>query len=218
MRRSSCVSGLCTPGVSTNTTCAAGCPGSPLPFFFNGTSSTPWIRVRVVCGLCVTIASFCPRRAFSNVDLPAFGRPTIDTKPERKAIPFIMRCQPRRDRIVSAKLAHMNLVAPRTPRKLALLLALSAPLSLAAEAPARFHSTEIHADRSVTFFYKDAAATKVTLALDGVAKPIPMEKDATGVWTVTTQPLTPEIYSYHFEADGDRRFDPTNPRTTINLV
>ena len=57
-----------------------------------------------------------------------------------------------------------------------------------------------------------------TLALDGVAKPIPMEKDATGVWTVTTQPLAPEIYGYHFEADGDRRLDPANPHFTINLV
>jgi enterochelin esterase family protein len=61
-------------------------------------------------------------------------------------------------------------------------------------------------------------ATKVTLALDGVAKPIPMEKDANGIWTVTTPPLTPEIYGYHFEADGDRRFDPSNPRMTLNLV
>jgi enterochelin esterase family protein len=88
----------------------------------------------------------------------------------------------------------MNVLAPRTACKFTLLLALSAPLSLAAQAPARFHSTEIHPDRSVTFSYKDAAATRVTLALDGVAKPIPMEKDATGIWTVTTQPLTPEIY------------------------
>jgi enterochelin esterase family protein len=38
------------------------------------------------------------------------------------------------------------------------------------------------------------------------------------VWTVTTQPLTPEIYGYHFEADGDTRLDPRNPHTTINLI
>jgi enterochelin esterase family protein len=112
----------------------------------------------------------------------------------------------------------MNVVA--TPaRKLVLLLVLSAPLSLAAQAPAaHFRSTEIHPDRSVTFSYKDAAATKVTLALDGVAKPIPMVKDAAGVWTYTTQPLPPEIYAYHFEADGDRRLDPDNPHTTISLL
>src|ERR1019366_4627375 len=45
------------------------------------------MRVRVVCGLCVTIASFCPSSAFSSVDLPALGRPMMDTNPERKGIP-----------------------------------------------------------------------------------------------------------------------------------
>ena len=123
-----------------------------------------------------------------------------------------------RNRSFSAKLARMNLLAPRIACKFSLLFALSAPVSLAAQAPAHFRSTDIHPDRSVTFSYKDAAATKVTLALDGVAKPIPMEKDAAGVWTVTTQPLTPEIYAYHFEADGDKRLDPANPHMTLNLV
>jgi enterochelin esterase-like enzyme len=116
----------------------------------------------------------------------------------------------------------MNLLRSCPPHKLtgslALLLLLSAPLSLAAQAPARFRSIDIHTDHSVTISYKDAAATRVTLTLDGVAKPIPMEKDATGVWSVTTQPLAPEIYGYHFESDGNRRLDPTNPRTTFNLV
>jgi enterochelin esterase-like enzyme len=79
-------------------------------------------------------------------------------------------------------------------------------------------STEVHPDRTVTFHYKDPAATKVTLSLEGVAKPIPMDKDADGTWTVTTAPLAPEIYSYHFEADGLKRLDPSNARTTINFV
>jgi len=81
-----------------------------------------------------------------------------------------------RNRNFSAKLARMNLLAPRIACKFSLLFALSAPVSLAAQAPAHFRSTDVHPDRSVTFSYKDAAATKVTLALDGVAKPIPMEK------------------------------------------
>ncbi len=116
----------------------------------------------------------------------------------------------------------MIFATPCAPRKsalvLALLLTLSGPLALVAQTPVRFHSTDIHPDHTVTFSYKDSAATKVTLALDGVAEPIPMGKDANGVWTVTTPPLTPEIYGYHFEADGDRRFDPANPRMTLNLV
>jgi hypothetical protein len=129
-----------------------------------------------------------------------------------------MRCLRYRVRGLSAKLATYELIAPGTIFKFTLLLTFSAALSLAAQAPARFRSTEIHTDHSVTFSYKDAAATKVTLTLDGVAKPIPMEKDATGIWSVTTQPLAPEVYSYHFEADGNRRFDPTNPRVSVNLL
>ena len=40
-------------------------------------------RLRVVCGLWVTMASFSPTSAFSRVDLPAFGRPTMETNPDR---------------------------------------------------------------------------------------------------------------------------------------
>jgi enterochelin esterase-like enzyme len=112
----------------------------------------------------------------------------------------------------------MNLFVPRAGCKFTLLFALVASLPLAAQTPPRFHSTVVHPDRTITFSYKEAAATKVTLSLEGIAKPIPMEKAETGIWTITTQPLPPEIYSYHFEADGDRRLDPSNPRTTINLV
>src|SRR5437764_1153358 len=52
------------------------------------------MRLRVVCGFRVTMASFSPTRAFSSVDLPALGRPMIETNPERKAIsgPDLFRC------------------------------------------------------------------------------------------------------------------------------
>src|SRR3954447_4540809 len=58
------------PGVSRKTICAS------------GVVTTPWIDVRVVCGLSATIATFCPTRAFRRVDLPALGRPMIETKPD----------------------------------------------------------------------------------------------------------------------------------------
>jgi enterochelin esterase-like enzyme len=116
----------------------------------------------------------------------------------------------------------MNLTQLRTvfrsARGLALLPIVSAPLFIAAQAIAPFCSTQIHPDRTVTFSYKDAAATRVELIVDGLPKPLPMEKDATGIWTATTPPLMPEIYAYHFEANGDFRLDPANPSTTINLV
>src|SRR5271169_1057128 len=60
------------------------CPAGRFPSF--STLTIPWMRFRVVCGLRVTIASFSPTRAFSRVDFPAFGRPIIETNPERNAM------------------------------------------------------------------------------------------------------------------------------------
>src|SRR3981081_2384121 len=44
------------------------------------------MRLRVVWGLGEIIASFSPTSAFSIVDLPALGRPRMQTKPERNGI------------------------------------------------------------------------------------------------------------------------------------
>jgi len=109
-------------------------------------------------------------------------------------------------------------VIRRIVRGLPLFSFASVPLFLAAQAIAPFHSIEVHPDRTITFAYKDSAATKVELVLGGLPKKLPMEKDASGIWTVTTPPLPPEIYGYHFEADGDFRLDPANPSTSVNLV
>ena len=152
-----------------------------------------------------------PQQRIQQRGFARIGATNDRDKPERKAIPPIMRCRPCRDRSLSAKLARMNFLALRTACKFAVLLAFFAPLSLPAQAPSRFHSprsTPTAASPSPT---KMPRLQGSPVALEGIAKPIPMEKNAAGVWTVTTQPLTPEIYSYHFEADGDRRLDPNNP-------
>src|SRR3989441_7661322 len=62
------------PGVSRKTTCAS------------GSVRMPRMRLRVVCGLGVTMATLAPTRAFSSVDLPTFGRPTMAAYPARWAI------------------------------------------------------------------------------------------------------------------------------------
>src|SRR5579872_54090 len=51
------------------------------------------MRLRVVWGLGEMIASFSPTRAFSRVDFPAFGRPRMQTKPERKGILVLYQFQ-----------------------------------------------------------------------------------------------------------------------------
>ena len=70
-RSPSAVTGLCSPGVSTKTSCTS------------GRVSTPRTRVRVVCGLSDTMLTFWPHIALTNVDLPTFGRPTSVTNPLR---------------------------------------------------------------------------------------------------------------------------------------
>jgi enterochelin esterase family protein len=102
--------------------------------------------------------------------------------------------------------------------KSAATLILFAPALTAAQNQPPFQSIHVHADRSVTFRYRDAAANRVELALEGQPRPLPMERDATGIWTITTRPLPPEIYGYHFESDGQYRLDPANTRIKPNLV
>ena len=85
---------------------------------------------------------------------------------------------------VSATLSRMNSAPARLVLKLCLLLV---PGLLQAQVPAYTPSTVIHPDRSVTFHYKDDGATTVLLGLEGLEKPVPMTKDAAGIWTVTTK-------------------------------
>ena len=59
------------PGVSRNTICVV------------SLVRTPRTCVRVVCGRSETIETFCPTSWFNSVDLPTFGRPTIETNPDR---------------------------------------------------------------------------------------------------------------------------------------
>jgi enterochelin esterase-like enzyme len=103
-----------------------------------------------------------------------------------------------------------------------LLPAVGIPAQKAATKPAPppppLLSHEVHPDRSVTFRFKDAAATKVELNLEGVARPIPMVRGDGGIWSYTTQPLAPEIYGYSFLDGGQSRIDPENHVLTENLV
>jgi enterochelin esterase-like enzyme len=76
---------------------------------------------------------------------------------------------------------------------------------------------EVHSDNSVTFRFRDPNAKEVSLDLEG-AKPVPMQKDDQGIWSVTTPPLTPDFYGYMFVADGVSLIDPANPLMKPNLL
>jgi enterochelin esterase-like enzyme len=110
------------------------------------------------------------------------------------------------------------LPATNTILSLALIMPLLISVLAHGQASPSFKSNEVHADGSITFRYKDPAAGKVLLSLEGAGKPLAMQKDSDGVWSVVTPPLPPEIYGYGFEVDGRPQIDPKNPVTKPNLI
>lgn len=78
-------------------------------------------------------------------------------------------------------------------------------------------SPEIQPDGKVTFRFFDPAAQRVLLSLQSLENPVPMEKGANGVWSVTVGPLTPEYYTYSFVVDRVSATDPSNPLSVTGL-
>lgn len=73
-------------------------------------------------------------------------------------------------------------------------------------------SPEIHADNSVTFRLTAPNANNVSVTGDFLAhgEEAKMTKDTDGVWSYTTPPLPPELYTYAFSVDGLQMNDPNN--------
>ncbi|WP_461137523.1 alpha/beta hydrolase [Spirosoma pomorum] len=71
-------------------------------------------------------------------------------------------------------------------------------------------SPQVNADKSVTFRYLAPKATDVKLSAQFEKAPLAMAKDAQGIWSVTTQPIKPDIYPYSFQVDGVTVMDPAN--------
>jgi len=78
-------------------------------------------------------------------------------------------------------------------------------------------SPEVNPDNRVTFRFRSPNAKEVLFVREG-EKPVPMQKDDQGVWSVTTGPLEPDFYGYSFEADGVSLIDPSNPLMKPNLL
>lgn len=71
----------------------------------------------------------------------------------------------------------------------------------------------VHTDGSVTFNFYDPAAQSVSVNGDFAEisyQELAMTQQTDGVWTVTTPPLAPELYSYSLTVDGQRFVDPAN--------
>ena len=77
----------------------------------------------------------------------------------------------------------------------------------------RVKSPIVNADGSVTFNFYDPTAQRVSINGDFKeisSQRLEMNKQDNGVWTVTTSPLNPELYSYSISVDGQRFVDPAN--------
>jgi len=81
-------------------------------------------------------------------------------------------------------------------------------------------SPEVRDDRTVTFRLKapDAQSVSLTggpvlLAIGKGNNPIPFEKGADGVWTLTVGPIKPNMYVYRLLVDGVAIVDPNNTLT-----
>src|SRR6267142_1211723 len=79
-------------------------------------------------------------------------------------------------------------------------------------------SPEVHSDHCVTFRFRGPNVKEVAVSFEGAAKPLPMQKDNAGVWSVTTEPLAPDYYGYTIIADGVGLFDPSNYAIKPNFL
>jgi enterochelin esterase family protein len=105
------------------------------------------------------------------------------------------------------------------PVALALLLCSAAALAQTPkQKPVAIQSHEVNPDSTITFRYKAPTAAKVMLSIDAFPKSLPMTRDESGIWSVTTPVLPPEFYQYSFYEDGMLRTDPLNPVFVRNLI
>jgi enterochelin esterase family protein len=98
-------------------------------------------------------------------------------------------------------------------------LALTAGFAAFAQTPpAAVVSPEVHSDNRVTFRFRAPNVKEVVLSLEGSPKDLAMQKDEQGVWSATTDALTPDFYGYAFVADGVHLIDPSNALLKPSLL
>jgi len=83
--------------------------------------------------------------------------------------------------------------------------------------PPPLATPEVHSDNSVTVRFRAINAQEVKLEREGT-EPVAMQKDESGVWSVTTPPLQPDYYGYSILVDGQRNIDPYNHLLQPNLL
>jgi enterochelin esterase-like enzyme len=78
-------------------------------------------------------------------------------------------------------------------------------------------SPEVQSNGCVTFRLRAPNAKEVQVRCESLPASS-MKKDEQGVWSFTTPPLEPDIYTYSFVVDGLRTLDLNNPLMKYNLL
>jgi len=79
-------------------------------------------------------------------------------------------------------------------------------------------SPQVNFDKTITFRYQAILAKEVKLNAQFEKAPVPMTKDAQGIWSVTVGPVSPDIYPYSFQVDGVTVMDPANVAFSLTNV
>ena len=70
-------------------------------------------------------------------------------------------------------------------------------------------SPRVDEDGRITYRHVAEQASQVILVAEGM-EPRPMTRDASGVWSHTSEPMAPDLYLYFFMVDGEPSHDPGN--------
>jgi enterochelin esterase-like enzyme len=97
-----------------------------------------------------------------------------------------------------------------------ILLLLVISLSGIAQRRPSINSPQVNPDKTVTFRYFSREAKKVSISGEFLSEPRKMEKDTSGLWSVTVGPVKPDIYPYSFWVDSVQLADPNNTQIFAN--
>ncbi len=77
-------------------------------------------------------------------------------------------------------------------------------------------SPDVHPDHSITFRYYSRTAERVYVTGEFLKAPVKMNRDTSGVWSVTVPPVQPDIYPYSIWVDSVQMADPNNTYVFAN--
>jgi enterochelin esterase-like enzyme len=110
--------------------------------------------------------------------------------------------------LATALAASSFVTARQAPAPQAAPPASAAPPAQGGRGGGPVKSPEVGADGRVTFRLRAPNAKEVAVSV--VGNRLPMQKDEQGLWSVTSDPLAPEVYTYSLVIDGAPMNDPSN--------